>query len=81
MAKGDSALSGEEEKFSTHYFPPSDNDREICFKGRYLSIYNKQTEHYETHIDNDTPSTEYKKYKVPAGYTVYVRGGTVYFEV
>lgn len=40
---------------------------------RYLSIYNKQTEHYETHIDNDIPSIKYDQYKVPTGYTVYIR--------
>jgi hypothetical protein len=49
--------------------------------GSKAVIYNKQTEHYDTHIDNDHPSKKYEKYKVPAGYTVYVRVAKVYFEV
>jgi hypothetical protein len=49
--------------------------------GYYLSIYNKQTGQYATHIDNanGTPTTEYLEYNVPAGYSVHVRGGSVYF--
>jgi hypothetical protein len=51
--------------------------------GYYLSIYNKQTGHYATHIDNanGTPTTEYLEYDVPVGYSVYVRGASVYFTV
>jgi hypothetical protein len=51
--------------------------------GYYLSIYNKQTGHYATYIDNTngTASTEYLEYEVPAGYSVHVRGGSVYFTV
>jgi hypothetical protein len=82
---GDEALAGREEKdIQIHTFPAnSQRARKICFKGYYLSIYNKQTGDYATHIDNanGTPSTEYLEYDVPAGYSVYVRGGSVYFTV
>ena len=79
---GDEALVGREEKIQAHFFPPDNaNDRTIWFKGYYLSIYNKQTRDYATHIVNDIPTTEYEKNQVPAGYTVYVRGASVYFEV
>jgi len=82
MAKGDDALAGREEKDITHRFPPDNtNERKIWFKGYYLSIYNQQTEDYKTHISNATPTTKSENYTVPAGYTVYVRGGSVYFEV
>ncbi|PVH70294.1 hypothetical protein DL98DRAFT_504803, partial [Cadophora sp. DSE1049] len=82
IQKGDEALAGREEKDISHRFPPnSKSARKICFKGVYLSIYNQQTDHYATHIDNESPSTEYLEYDVPAGYTVYVRGGSVYFTV
>lgn len=81
MAKGDKALAGQEEINITHYFPSTTNDRTVWFKGVYLSIYNEQTEDNKTHIDNETPTTEYKSYTVPAGYSVYVRGGTVKFDV
>ena len=82
IQKGDAALAGDEEKISTHRFPPHDtNERTIWFKGLYLSIYNEQTEDYKTHIDNDILTTKYEDYTVPAGYTVYVRGATVYFQV
>ena len=55
--------------------------RRICFKGYYLSIYNEQTEDYKTHIDlaNASPTYEYMEYEVPAGYTIYIRGASVYF--
>jgi hypothetical protein len=80
---GDEALAGREEKdIQIHTFPPtSKGARKICFKGVYLSIYNKQTDHYATHIDNESPTTEYLEYDVPTGYSVYVRGGSVYFIV
>jgi len=82
MARGEAALAGDEEKISTHRFPPDNTDvRTILFKGYYLSIYNEQTEDYKTHIDNEPPTTTYGKYEVPVGYTVYVRRATVYFEV
>lgn len=81
---GDGALAGTDEEIEIHYFPPdSTNERIIWFKGYYLSIVNKQTGNYATHIDNanGSPTTVHEKYKVPAGYTVYVRGASVYFEV
>ncbi len=79
---GDEALAGRKEIDITHYFPPDNtNGRTIYFKGYYLSIYNEQTEDYATHKDYKSPTTEYEKHEVPAGYTVYVRGASVYFEV
>jgi len=82
IQRGDAALASRKEKISTHYFPPDDtNERTIWFKGYYLSIYNKQTEDYKTYIDNEVATTEFEKYKVPTGYTVYVRRARVYFEV
>jgi hypothetical protein len=82
---GDEALAGREEKdIQIHTFlPNSQRARKIAFIGYYLSIYNKQTRHYATYIDNTngTPSTEYLEYDVPAGYSVHVRGGSVFFTV
>ncbi|KAJ9486743.1 hypothetical protein VN97_g6581 [Penicillium thymicola] len=79
MARGDDALAGQEEHVPSHPFPPVDYARTIFFKGLYLSIYNQQTDEYETHIDNLVATTEYSNHVVPPGYTTYVRGGTVYF--
>jgi len=82
MAIGDEALAGREEIDITHRFPPDDtNDRTIFFKGYYLSIYNQQTGDYKTHEVNESPTTKYEKYEAPAGYTIYVRGASVYFQV
>ncbi|QSS61693.1 hypothetical protein I7I51_03870 [Histoplasma capsulatum] len=82
MAIGDDALSGREEKdIQAHYFPPTQHDRTIHFKGHYLSIYNKETEDYATHEIHNYPTTDYRPFTVPAGYTTYVRGASVYFEV
>jgi len=82
MEIGDEALAGREEKDITHRFPPnSTRARKICFKGLYLSIYNQQTEEYATHMDNEIATTEYLEYDVPVGYTVYIRGASVYFTV
>ncbi|KAM4061040.1 hypothetical protein HRG_012954 [Hirsutella rhossiliensis] len=80
MAVGDEALAGKAEKDITQAFLPTANPRTIYFKGYYLSIYNQQTGDYKTHIDNEVASTEYKGHFVPAGYGVYVRGGSVYFQ-
>ena len=82
LQKGDAALAGDNEEITTHYFP-SDNtkNRKIFFKGYYLSIYNEQTEDYKRHIINEIPTTKYQDYDVPAGYAVYVRRATVYFQV
>jgi hypothetical protein len=79
---GDEALVGQEEKIQIHTFPPDNtNERTIWFKGYYLSIYNKQTEDYKTHIINKPPTATYESYNVPVGYSVHARGATVYFEV
>lgn len=80
MAKGDDALAGREEYLPSHPFPPVKHTRTIFFKGYYLSIYNRQTDEYGPHIDNAVATTEYSEYVVPADYTTYVRGGTVYFK-
>lgn len=79
MARGDDALAGREEYLPSHPFPPVDYDRMINFKGYYLSIYNRDTDDYKTHINNASPTTEYCEYTVPAGYTTYIRGGNAYF--
>jgi len=80
---GDEALAGREEQdIQIHTFPPnSQKARKICFKGLYLAIYNKQTGHYAQHISYETPTTEYLEYDVPVGYSVHVRGASVYFTV
>ncbi|KAI1676124.1 hypothetical protein KJE20_14290 [Pyrenophora tritici-repentis] len=82
MARGDKALAGEEEKdIPGHLFPPdSSKDRTIYFRGLYLSIVNKDTNDVKTHIDNTTATTLYEAYEIPAGYTCYVRGASVYFK-
>lgn len=80
MARGDDALAGREETdIPSHRFPPVTHDRTIYFKGYYLSVYNQETDDYKTHLDNQVPTTEYEPFEVPAGYTVYVRGASVYF--
>ncbi|KAI1935310.1 hypothetical protein LOZ58_006854 [Ophidiomyces ophidiicola] len=82
MGRGDDALAGrKEENIPGHVFASSDTERKIYFKGRYLSIYDETTEHYYTHVDHDFPTTDYERYTVPPGYTVYIRGASVYFEV
>jgi len=82
MGVGENALAGnEEEKITCHFPPDPTKDRYIWFRGNYLDIYNSETEHYETHIDTADPATTSEKFKVPAGYGVYVRVGTVKFEV
>jgi tRNA U34 2-thiouridine synthase MnmA/TrmU len=66
----------------SHRFPPdATNNRTICFKGRYLSIVNQQTGDEKTHEDNAIATTEFEEYEIPAGYTCYVIGATVYFKV
>jgi hypothetical protein len=80
MAIGDTALVGGDEKIQIHTFPPDNtNERTIRFKGYYLAIYNEQTGDDKTQIINKPATTTYKSYEVPAGYSVEVRGATVYF--
>jgi len=81
MERGSNALAGREEYIQSHYFLPTQNERTIFFKGYYLSIYNEKSEHYDTHIDNKTPSTEYKQFTILPDYTVFVRGASIYFQV
>jgi len=81
MGTGDDALLGKDEEIRIFAFPP-DNEKEriILFKGYYLSIYNRQTEHYEKHIMNYPDTTIYERYRVPIGYTVSVRRATIVFQ-
>jgi len=83
MARGDEALAGRPEKdIPSHIFPPDpNNDRTIYFKGWYIEIVNKETNDVKTHIDNEVATTEYGPYEIPAKYTCYIRGATVYFEI
>jgi hypothetical protein len=79
MARGNEALTGQEEKdIPSHRFPPTIKDKTICFKGEYLSIINQETNDQKTFEEN---ISEYQEYQVPAGYTCYVRGASVYFKV
>jgi hypothetical protein len=79
MERGQTALSGQEEKdIPSHRFPPDlTNTRTIYFKGEYLSIYNETTAHRHTFGEN---IAEYTPYEIPPGYTCYVRGASVYFQ-
>lgn len=83
MQRGDDALAGKEEKdIPGHRFPPDPtNDRTIYFKGWYIEIVNKETNDVKTHIDNEAATTQFEPYEVPAGYTCYIRGASVYFKV
>lgn len=81
MAVGDKALAGEKEDIQGHFFPPDPTkDKTIYFKGVYLSIVNKDTNHTKTHIDQEVPAADHLPYEVPAGYTTYVRGANAYFK-
>ncbi|KAM5467137.1 hypothetical protein MauCBS54593_005759 [Microsporum audouinii] len=85
MGIGDDALAGREEDIGAHFFDPTENHRRIYFKGYYLSILNKKTGDHPVHRDATRPGqkviTEYQPFDVPAGYTVYIRVASVYFEV
>ena len=78
--RGDDALAGREEtNIPSHRFPPEPSQsRTICFKGVYLSIINQETKHRKTFEEN---VTEYKEFEVPAGYTCYIRGASVFFKL
>lgn len=79
IQRGDDALAGKEEKnIPSHRFPPTAQDRTINFKGKYILIVNEETDH-QVAFEEDV--TEYREFEVPAGYTCYVRGATVYFNV
>jgi len=81
MARGDDALAGREERdIPSHRFPPTTIDRTINFKGKYISIVNQETNDQIAFEDNEIPTTKYKPYKVPAGYTCYIRVASVWFE-
>jgi hypothetical protein len=77
---GDEALAGRPEENISWHFPARDESRRKYFKGYYLAINNETTGRYATHKSNSTATTEYEKFEVPAGYSVYVRGATVYFD-
>ncbi|KAG9230403.1 hypothetical protein BJ875DRAFT_157625 [Amylocarpus encephaloides] len=83
MARGDDALAGKPEKdIPSHRFPPDpNNDRTINFKGKYILIVNEETNDQKTFEDNKIPTAESKPYEVPARYTCYIRGASVWFRV
>jgi len=82
MARGDDALVGKPEDIPSHRFPPDETyNRIIWFKGVYLLIVNTDTDEQEAYEDNWQPSTEYQKYEIPVGYTCYIRGASVYFDL
>jgi len=81
MARGDKALAGEPEDLPSHFFPPDPTkDRTIWFRGVYLSIVNEDTNKTEEKVDSEVAEKDHSPYKVPAGYTTYVRGANAYFE-
>lgn len=75
--RGDKALSGQEEDVPSHRFPPDTRKRTINFRGKYLSIINKETGHQEI-FRQDVKDSE--DFEVPPGYTCYVRGAFVLFK-
>ncbi|KAF2007398.1 hypothetical protein P154DRAFT_420713, partial [Amniculicola lignicola CBS 123094] len=78
---GDKALTSKPEDIPSYIFPlDPTKDRIIYFKGFYISIVNKETNNTITYKDNENPITIYIPYNIPAGYTSYIRGGTVYFK-
>jgi hypothetical protein len=82
VQKGDEALAGRDEINITHRFPPDETKtRTVWFKGFYFSTFDEETHLYHTHVENKIPTTEYVRYTVPVGYSVYVRDATVRFEV
>ncbi|OCK90890.1 uncharacterized protein K441DRAFT_577860, partial [Cenococcum geophilum 1.58] len=74
----------EEKDIPSHFFPLNPtNDRTIYFKGWYIRIVNKEIGDVKTYIDNidnEVPITKYAPYKIPTGYTYYIRGVSVYFK-
>ena len=80
IQRGDDALAGKEENdIPSHRFPPDpNNDRTIWFKGEYILIVNQETNNQKTFEENIAVYTEFE---VPAGYTCYIRGASVYFKV
>lgn len=81
--RGDQAIAGQNEDLPSHIFPSVAYDRIIAFKGRYLSIFNRTTNHYAQHLDYSATdaTTEHTEYKVPAGYHVFVRGAEAYMKL
>ncbi|OBT67546.1 hypothetical protein VE03_03800 [Pseudogymnoascus sp. 23342-1-I1] len=79
MERGEDALAGKEEKdIPSHRFPPTSQDRTIHFKGEYILIVNQET---DRQVAFEEVITEYRGFEVPAGYTCYVRGATIYFDI
>jgi len=81
MATGEDALAGRPENIPLNRFPPDDKIRTIHFKGIYLLIVNEGTGDQKAYEDNSEATTEFEKYDIPAGYTCYIRGATVFFDV
>jgi hypothetical protein len=80
IQRGDEALAGQKEKdILGHRFPLNlNNDRTIYFTSKYILIVNKETDDQKTFEENVVTYTDFK---VPASYTCYVRGASVYFKV
>jgi hypothetical protein len=79
IQRGDDALASKEEKnIPSHRFPLTSQDRTINFKGKYILIVNEETNH-QVAFEEDI--TEYTEFEVPASYTCYVQGASVYFDV
>ncbi|KAK0120346.1 hypothetical protein ONS95_011751 [Cadophora gregata] len=80
MARGDDALAGRKESIiPSHRFPPVEHDRAICFKGLYLFIHDEETCHFTFQFDEDIEESQYVEHDVPAGYSIFTRGASVYF--
>lgn len=75
---GEKALNGElEERITVRFAPVADEDRKIWFQGGHISVLKEETRHCMLLL-KDVPLLG--AYKVPAGYTCYIRTGDVYFE-
>jgi hypothetical protein len=50
-------------------------------QGLFFATFDEECQVYYVHVENKIPSTEFVRYMVPVGYSVYVRDGSVRFEV
>ena len=78
IQRGDEAIAGRPEEVPSHRFPPTAEHRTIRFRGKYILIVNQETDDQKTFKEN---ISDFTPFEVPAGYTCYVRGATIYFEV
>jgi hypothetical protein len=47
----------------------------------FFATFDEECQVCDVHVENKIPSTEFVRYVVPVGYSVYVRDGSVRFEV